>query len=169
MPEDRYQSAFAIQQDLTRCLELMHTSTEVTELDFEVALDDIAEQLNVSERLLERDGALRQLHQALDSACAGGTEAIICVGEAGVGKSSLIREIEKDVIDSDGFIATSRHNPRNSNTPYSAVSSAFSDLIKQLLSRPDFPYIRDRICLSRLRSSDAQSGTGTEPCYRSSG
>jgi PAS domain S-box-containing protein len=146
MPEDRYQSAFAIRQDLTRCLEQMdEDALDVTEVDFEVALDDIAEQLNISERLLEREEALKTLRLALASAADGSTEAIICTGEAGVGKSSLIRELEKDVYDRGGFVASGRHDPTNSATPYAAVSSAFSDLIKQLLSRQDFPQTRERI------------------------
>ena len=146
MPEDRYQSAFSIQQDLSRCLELMSEGRlDVRELDFEVALDDIAEQLNISERLLERSDELKILRQALNSAANGGTEAIICTGKAGVGKSSLIRELGKDIVDSGGFLAVGRHNPANLQVPYSALSSALGNLIKQLLSRPDFPKTRDKI------------------------
>jgi len=172
MPEDRYQSAFAIQQDLTRCLELMSEDRlDVTELDFDVALDDIAEQLNISERLLERDDALKLLRQALSSAADGGTEAIICTGEAGVGKSALIRELEKDVIDSGGFVATGRHNPTDSEIPYSAISSAFSDLIKQLLSRPDFRQKKRQSKESArgLRKTYAEPDPRVKSCYRTRG
>lgn len=146
MPDDRYQSAYSLRQDLDLCLKLMADQTiDVAELDFEIALDDIAEQLNISERLLEREDALAMLRQALKSATNGGTEIIICTGEAGVGKSSLIRELEKDVIELGGFIVSGRHIPTSTQTPYSAVSKAFSDLIKQLLIRKDFPELKQKI------------------------
>ncbi len=146
IPEDRYQSAFSIQQDLGRCLELMSDPTlDVAELDFEVALDDIAEQLNISERLLEREDALTMLRQALASTINGGTETIICTGEIGVGKSSLIRELEKDVIELGGFIVSGQHIPTSTQTPYSAVSKAFGDLVKQLLTRNEYPEIKQKI------------------------
>jgi PAS domain S-box-containing protein len=149
MPDERYQSASSIHQDLNRCLELMEQENlDATQLDFDVALDDIADHLNISERLLERDDAIASLRQALISVANGGTETIICLGEEGVGKSSLIRELQRDVIESGGFIALSRHNPVSNKTPYSVVSNALGDLLKQLLIRSDLPEIKNRLQLA---------------------
>jgi len=155
MPDDRYQSTFAIQQDLRRCLELMtQENVEATQLDFDVALDDIADRLNISEHLLERDDAMTLLREALTSVANGGTETIVCVGEEGVGKSSLIRELERDVIKSGGFIALSRHDPISAKTPYSVVSNALGDLLKQLMTRSDYSEIKRRLQLALKGNED---------------
>ena len=78
MPEDRYQSSYAIIHDLDRFLAL--ASAERADADFEVALDDISEQLNISERLLEREISERlmerethlvALQNGLDQAASG--------------------------------------------------------------------------------------------------
>ncbi len=146
MPEDRYQSAYAINQDLERCLEMVRENKHpAPELDFEVALDDIAEQLNLSEQLRERQEALHILREALTSASNGGTETIICVGEAGVGKSSIIRELERDVAVTGGYVVIGRHSPIPSGTPYSAITQALNDLVRLLLAQPDFPEIKENI------------------------
>jgi serine/threonine protein kinase len=144
MPEDRYQSAFSITADLDHFLKLAGENTDV-EFDFDVALDDISEQLNIPERLLERDTHLMQLLTMLDRTANGGSGAIICVGETGIGKSSLMRELEKEVITRGGFLAKGTHNPITREIPYSAISSALNELIKQLLSQPDFPERKESI------------------------
>ena len=137
MPEDRYQSAFAITADLNRFLTLFDNNPG-TELDFDIALDDISEQLNMSEHLLERDTHLAHLLKMLDRISNGESGSLICIGDAGTGKSVLIREIEKEVIKKGGFLAKAIHHETSKETPYSAISFALSELIKQLLSRPDF-------------------------------
>ena len=145
MPEDRYQSAFAIKQDLQRCLELMDQDGDVTDATFEVALDDIPEQLNISERLLERETEFSELLGCLTKVAAGGTEIIVCTGEAGTGKSSLIRELQREVGAHGGYLATGRHNMMSPDRPYAAIASAFGDLIRQLLARSDLSQVRSRI------------------------
>ncbi len=137
MPEDRYRSASAITIDLNRFLELVDENPDI-ELDFDVALDDISEQLSIPEQLLERDTHLTQLLTALDRTAKGKSGSIICIGETGVGKSSLIRELEKEVITRGGFLAKGILDQITKEIPYSGISAALSDLLKQLLSRPDF-------------------------------
>lgn len=137
MPEDRYQSAFAITADLNRFMKLVGKNPG-TEIDFDIALDNISERLNLSEHLLERDTHLAQLKKMLDRTSNGASCSVICVGDAGTGKSVLIREFEKVVITKGGFLTKGIQDSTSKETPYSAISFALSELIKQLLSRPDF-------------------------------
>ncbi len=144
MPEDRYQSAYAIIRDLDRYLDLSKTQNS-SQVDFEVALDDISEQLNIPERLLERDAALVQLLTYFDQVAKGESATVIVTGDTGIGKSSLIRELEKEVIARGGFLAKGTHNPITTEVPYTAVSTALNDLVKQLITRPDFEHLRENI------------------------
>ncbi len=145
MPEDRYQSAYAVEQDLGQCATLLERNQDV---DFEVALDDIAETLNISERLINREDELAVLRNALREVRSGSTRVIICLGVAGVGKTTLLREFEKEAQSQGATVAGGRHNPTNTQTPYSAIGAAFSELVKQLLARRDFDDLR-----ARMRSS----------------
>jgi len=144
MPEDRYQSAFAIIKDLDRFLDMAKTQNS-SQVDFEVALDDISEQLNIPERLLERDAALVQLLTCFDQVSRGETTTIVVTGDNGVGKSALIRELEREVIARGGYLAKGTHNPITTEVPYTAVSTALNDLVKQLITRPDFERLQDNI------------------------
>ena len=145
MPEDRYQSAYAVEQDLAQCGRLFESQQDV---DFEVALDDIAETLNISERLIDREGELTTLRNAFRDIRSGGTQVIICLGVAGVGKTSLVQEFEKEAQSQGATVARGRHNPTNTQTPYNAIGAAFSDLVKQLLTRRDFDDLRSRMSTS---------------------
>ena len=143
LPEERYQSATAIVQDLAWFIELV--SRGEGDVDFEVALDDIPEQLNISERLLERDAQLITLLSALDRVTEGGSKVIICTGEAGAGKTSLIHELEKKAVSRGVYLAKGTHNPITVEVPYTGISAALNDLARQIMSHPDFNTKRDLI------------------------
>ena len=136
LPEDRYQSAVTVIQDLERFLDLK--SQGIEDPVFDVALDDIPEQLNISERLLEREPEQEQLKEQLDNLASGQSATIICIGESGIGKSALIHELEKEVITRGGYVAKGTHNPITVEVPYTAVSAVLNDLAKQLASRSHF-------------------------------
>ncbi len=154
-PEDRYQSAYAIDMDLAQCQHLLSVGlTDAGLMDFEVALDDVAEQIIINDRLIGREAPLKRLGDALDRVLAGGTEIVACIGAAGVGKTALIREFEKQALANGGVVATGLHNPIDTETPYSAVGAAFNDMVRNLLTRPDFASIQQRI-VAALRGHEA--------------
>jgi PAS domain S-box-containing protein len=143
MPEDRYQSIYAIKQDLNHCLEIIDQTGDAAE--FEVALDDIPEQLNISERLLEREKQFDELKSALEDVAGGGSRIVACTGDAGTGKSSLIQELQKEVTAHGGILATGKHNPLSPEKPYSAIRDAAGELARQLIARADIRSLKNRI------------------------
>ncbi len=153
MPEDRYQSAYAITHDLKHLLDLIRDG-QTGDVDFDIALDDIPEQLNLSEKLLERDAHLVELLKNLDAVADGESRIIMCVGEDGVGKSSLLRELEREAIARGCYLAKGNHNPVTIEHPYSAISTALNDLVKQFTRQQDFSDRRD-VLLKNLRGLEA--------------
>ncbi|XOV89370.1 MAG: AAA family ATPase [Pseudomonadota bacterium] len=142
MPEERYQSTFALRADLNRCLELVSGGTDA---GFQIALDDIPEQMLLTQKLLEREAQLQQIKDGLAAAAAGTTEIVVCHGKAGTGKSALIREFQKEVLTGGGLFVSARHNPASPERPYGAVSVACRDLVRQLQARVDNESIRVRL------------------------
>ncbi|MFT7687868.1 MAG: PAS domain S-box-containing protein [Candidatus Azotimanducaceae bacterium] len=137
-PEDRYQSTYSIMQDLTLCIESFEKNLNQKSLgNFTVALDDIPEQLNISERLLERDEQLKNLNQVFETVKQGGNETVICTGAAGTGKSVLVREFRRHLPENFGYFAQGRQNIINSSIPYSALTTALREVCRQLLSQDD--------------------------------
>lgn len=137
-PEDRYQSTYAIIQDLGLCIRAFQDKTHNNSLaHFTVALDDIPEQLNISDRLLERREQLNTLDHTFNIIKQGGNETIIFTGAAGTGKSALIREFRRNLPEIFGYFVQGRQNIINSSVPYSALTSALRELCRQLISRDD--------------------------------
>ncbi|MBV1877065.1 MAG: protein kinase [Pseudomonadales bacterium] len=150
MPEDRYQSTYSIKQDLNHCLQkLTLAGTAPASIDFEIALDDISEQLNLSEKLLDREMHLQALRTALNKAKAGGIETIICTGIAGSGKTSLLQEYQKEVINAGSYLGRSQISVAEPNAYtrrlYNAFSTALADLSRQLLAADELPAIRQAL------------------------
>jgi len=146
MPEDRYQSTFSIKQDLSLCIDtLRDNARDIYSLDFEVALDDIPEQLNIPEKLMDREKQLSQMSQTASTVEKGGCETIICTGDTGVGKTALVREFHKDLLSRGAYLAKGRSNVISSEVPYSALSAALGDLSRQLLTQDNLPSIRQRL------------------------
>lgn len=143
LPEDRYQSATAIVQDLETFIQLDREGRGDT--DFDVALDDIPEQLNILERLLERDAHLMQLLSQLDQVRSGRSTVVIFTGEAGIGKTALLHEFEREAVARGAWLAKGSHNPITIDVPFTAVSSALNDLARQLAGRQDFNQQRENL------------------------
>ncbi|MCP4873789.1 MAG: protein kinase [Proteobacteria bacterium] len=102
-PEDRYQTARGIAADLKRCLE--------TAEPFELGTDDVSDRLAVSERLYGREGAIAQLMDAFRRAAGGRSEALWVYGYSGIGKSALIREVHKPIVEERGYLPRRQVRP----------------------------------------------------------
>jgi len=136
LPEDRYQSAATIIQDLDQLVFMMESGEDDPE--FVIALDDIPEQLNISERLQEREAELARISYELERTNQGETSTLIYIGESGIGKSALLHELEKEVVTKRGYVAKGANNPITAAVPYSTLASICNDLSRQLITRPDF-------------------------------
>ena len=61
-------------------------------------------------------------------------EMMLITGYSGIGKSALVKEIHKNLTKTNGFFISGKFDQFQRNVPYSAIVSAFSDLIRQLLT-----------------------------------
>lgn len=132
MPEERYQSAMGIRTDLARCLETLDGEGRIE--PFALGSRDVPDRFQIPQSLYGRERQLEQLRSALARAAAGGTEVAVVYGPAGVGKSSLVRELEQAVAERGGAFIAGKFEQFRRNVPYSAVADAFGDLMRQVLS-----------------------------------
>ena len=95
--EDRYQTAAGVVADLQRCLTEWETQRRID--PFPLGAHDISDRLMVPERLYGREREMRTLVASFERVIAGGTSELVVVsGYSGVGKSSLVNELHKELV-----------------------------------------------------------------------
>lgn len=129
--ENRYRSAFGIVQDLKECVKQLKSRGEIQ--DFVLGKMDIPTFLQIPENLYGREKELALLISAFTRAARGGTEMMLVRGSPGVGKSVLVNELQKPVIEQRGYFTVGKFDQFKRNVPYSALRQAFKDICRQLL------------------------------------
>ena len=131
--EDRYQSARGLRHDLE--LSCRGWEQERFVRSFALGQRDIPEKLLVSQSLFGRDQELASLHGAFERVAESGSPELVMVsGYSGVGKTSLVRELQKTALLHRGFFAEGKFDCIKRDSPYSTLVLAFSELVQQLLS-----------------------------------
>lgn len=138
---ERYQSSYGIRADLEECLRQLTFSGQIQ--NFPLATQDIINKLQIPQKLYGRDQEVAHLLASFERVTnpssqglekAGGSEFILIDGYSGVGKTALVREIYKPLSEKQGYFISGKFDQLQRNIPYSAIMSAFSELIQQLLS-----------------------------------
>lgn len=141
--EDRYQSAFGLRRDLERCqVEMGRDEMDRGETTvFALAQHDHSERFQIPQKLFGRRQQVAQLLQAFDRATSTrspekrvGAEMLLVAGYSGVGKSALVREIQRPITACRGFFAAGKFDLGQHTVPYSAISNALGELCRALLT-----------------------------------
>ncbi|MDH5682234.1 MAG: DUF2791 family P-loop domain-containing protein, partial [Spirochaetota bacterium] len=134
-PEDRYQSAFGITADLERCLEQYNQNQTFD--NFELGTRDDHVRFIIPQKLYGRDKEVQTLLDTFDRVSRGSSELMMVSGHSGVGKSFLINEIHKPILEKKGYFISGKFDQYNKNIPYSSIIQAFKDMVRQILSEPE--------------------------------
>ncbi|MBW4573893.1 MAG: response regulator [Aphanothece sp. CMT-3BRIN-NPC111] len=132
-PEDRYQNANGLIADLENCLTQLQTFGSIS--DFPLGTQDISSQLQIPQKLYGREEEVEQLLAVFERVRQGATEIILVSGYSGIGKSVLVNEIHKPTVKAGGYFVLGKFEELKRNIPYTALIQAFSDLVRQLLTK----------------------------------
>ena len=130
--EERYQSAWGIQADLLECLNQLQASGKISE--FPLGSQDISAKLQIPQKLYGREREIETLLTAFERVSQGTTEMMLVSGYSGIGKSALVQVLYKPITRLRGYFISGKFDQYQRNIPYSAFVSAFSNLIRQLLT-----------------------------------
>lgn len=133
--EDRYQSAFGIRADLQLCLEAVKKGSELS--NFTPGSHDVSERFQLPQRLYGRETEVAALLKLFEDVLGGATRLVTVKGYSGIGKSSLVNEIDKPVAERRGYYITGKFDQFKRDVPYTAISQAFQDLIRQLATESE--------------------------------
>ncbi|MBL1128680.1 MAG: AAA family ATPase [Chloroflexi bacterium] len=153
--EDRYQSAYGLKADLQECWQQWQTHGRIT--PFPLAQHDISARFQLPQKLYGREAELQTLLAAFSRTAApaqGHVELLLVTGAAGVGKSSLVRELHRATTIQRGAFISGKFDQLH-HTPYAALIHAFQELVNQLLSENEA-----RIAAWRSQLLTALGGNG---------
>jgi PAS domain S-box-containing protein len=152
--EDRYQTAAGLEADLRRCLSAWEAHRRVDL--FPLAAHDVSDRLVIPEKLYGREAEIDSLLAAFDRvATQGATELVLVSGYAGIGKSSIVNELQKAVAPR-GLFAAGKFDQYKRDIPYATLAQAFQSLVRQLLSMNDAELNRWRNALQEALGPNGQ-------------
>ncbi len=133
--EERYQSALGLRHDLERCLQQWDTSRAIE--NFELGERDICDRFLIPEKLYGRETEVQSLLAVFDRVAHGTSEMMLVAGFSGIGKTAVVNEVHKPIVEKRGYFIKGKFDQFNRNVPFSAFVQAFRRLIEQLLGESD--------------------------------
>ncbi|MDJ0840473.1 MAG: AAA family ATPase [Acidobacteriota bacterium] len=147
-PTDRYHSAHGLELDLVACRDQYLEKGKISR--FALGKNDFSDRFRISPRLYGRKKELEILLKAFKRASEGQGELVLVAGYSGIGKSSLVREIHKPIVESRGLFTSGKFEQFHDNRPYEALIVAFEELLNNLMSESE-----DVLAGWRMRLEDA--------------
>ena len=148
--EDRYQSALGLKYDLEKCSEQLEATGEIEA--FELGERDICDRFIIPEKLYGREKEVQVLLDAFHRVASHpptsltttltrtpkkGSELLLVTGHSGIGKTAVVNEVHKPIVQQRGYFIKGKFDQFNRNIPLSAFVQASRNLIGQLLSESD--------------------------------
>ncbi len=130
--EDRYQTAAGLTVDLRKCLAQWESDRRIE--PFPLGADDASDRLMAPEKLYGREHEIETLLGAFDRVVTNGaTELVLVSGYAGIGKSSLVNELQKALVPPRGLFASGKFDQYKRDIPYATLAQSFRSLVRPLL------------------------------------
>ncbi len=154
-PERRYQSADGLAHDLQRLAEGGGAPFVLGERDFPA-------RLGPSSSLIGREAEVAELHAAFEASLRGEVRCVLVAGRPGVGKSSLMQELQSLARARGGCYVSGKFDPYRHDAP-PATAQALRSLARLLLAEPDAALLETRACLLGALGSNAGLITAMVP------
>ncbi len=130
--EDRYQTAKGLLADLEICWEDLKTTGQI--IEFTPGRLDVLSQLLIPQKLYGRETQVNLLLEAFERVSQGSRELILVSGYSGIGKSSVVNEVNKPITRAKGFFISGKFDQFQRSMPYASLIQAFSGLMRQMLT-----------------------------------
>jgi predicted ATPase/signal transduction histidine kinase len=134
--EERYQTATGLQADLKKCRSEWDRAGRINA--FPLGLEDIPDRLLIPEKLYGRQQECQILLDAFDRvATSGKPELILVTGYSGIGKSSLVHELQKLIVLPQGIFISGKFDQTKRDILYATLAQAFQPLVHQILVKSE--------------------------------
>ena len=134
--EERYQTAAGVEYDLRYCLTEWEANGCVDA--FPLGRQDTSDRLLIPEKLYGRRLEVETLLTAFDRVVNDGAPELVLVsGYSGIGKSSVVNELQPVLVPPRGLFASGKFDQYKRDIPYSTLAQAFQSLIRPLLGKSE--------------------------------
>lgn len=130
--EDRYQSARGLKADLEMCQHQLQTQGKID--NFPIGKRDKFGQFIIPQKLYGREQEVATLMAAFERVSGGNSEMMLVSGYSGIGKSSLVNEVQKPILRQRGYFISGKFDQLKRNIPYASLIQAFQGLMRHLLT-----------------------------------
>jgi serine/threonine protein kinase len=161
-PENRYQTAAGVNDDLRRCLTLHRRGVSIE--PFALAVHDVPDVLRIPETLYGRERSIQELVAAFERvASEGSTELVLVSGHPGIGKSSVVNELQRTPSLSKGIFAAGKCDQSTRDIPYATLAQALHGLVQMILRSSEAELARWRASIEHAVGPNGQLITGLVP------
>ncbi|MBV8453758.1 MAG: AAA family ATPase, partial [Deltaproteobacteria bacterium] len=134
--EDRYQTAGGLESDLRCCQTQWEAQRWIDE--FPLGEHDMPDRLVLPEKLYGRQREVETLLTSFDRVVDGGAPELVLVsGYSGIGKSSIVNELQPVLVPPRGLFASGKFDQYKRDIPYSTLAQAFQSLVRPLLAKSE--------------------------------
>lgn len=133
-PEERYQSAFGLAQDLRRIQSGLQAAGRAE--PFALGAHDVPARFALRPGLYGRRTECAALQVLYARVAQGEKKALMITGPSGVGKSALVEELRRHVTAQGGLFLLGKYDQLRRNIPLSALSQAGEAFARRLLAAP---------------------------------
>lgn len=133
--EDRYQSAFGLIHDLETARALTKGSDK--DSDFKLGEKDQSTEFLIPQKLYGREKDIESIFNSFDDVCRGNRCLTVVRGVSGIGKSAMVHEVKKPIVQRHGHFIEGKFDQFNRDVPYSSIINAFKSLVRQILTESD--------------------------------
>jgi diguanylate cyclase (GGDEF)-like protein len=134
-PENRYQSCETLLFDIAECRQ--RRLNENWQEPYEIGYNDRHRKFSVPARLYGREQEIELLTQSFEMVRQGEKGLLLVGGNSGIGKSSLIREMQRSISAQSGFFVSGKFDQFRKDIPYYPIITALKSLIDQILSESE--------------------------------
>src|SRR5215469_14012306 len=132
--EERYQTAAGLEADLRECLRDWESLGGIRPIT--PGLHDASGRLLIPEKLYGRDRDIEALLEAFHRVVLHGTQEFVLVsGYSGVGKSSVVNELQKAIVLPGGLFTSGKFDQFRRDVPYVTFAQACRSLVRQFLGK----------------------------------
>ncbi len=143
-PEKRYQTASGLLADLIRCRDEYLATGHIREFPLESSV--VTHRVTFVSKMVGRDREAGIILNEYEDVAHGAFRAMLISGLSGIGKTRLIQELQKPIVEHRGYFTSGKFDVHNRNIPYSSLIQAFRNLMRTFLTERD-----DRVALWKER------------------
>jgi PAS domain S-box-containing protein len=152
--EDRYQTVAGLERDLRGCKIQWEAEGRID--DFPLGEHDTSDRLLIPEKLYGRRREVDTLLASFNRVVSGGAPELVLVsGYSGIGKSSVVNELQPVLVPPRGLFASGKFDQYKRDIPYSTLAQAFRSLIRPLLGKSEAELVHWRRALRDALGSNA--------------